>query len=148
MRKNRHYGALVALLVLSLCWPLTAIASGGGDGSGEGEKVEEKGSQYVKVGPINVPVLKDGRVIQYMLLVAALEVKNSEGAKEIESRMPIIKDAYLSSLYGALHVVGDDRNALVNLDIVRGTLESANKRILPEGLVTNVLLQQVEQRTR
>ncbi len=144
-RRGFLIGVSTLLVALRPAWASEGGAHGGGEGEG-GEKVPE-GPQFVKVGPINVPVLRDGRVAQYLMLVVALEAKDAEAAKQLESRMPQIKDAYLSSLFGALHI-SSGRSELVDVAMIRSKIEAANTRVLPAGLVNNVFLQQVEQRPR
>lgn len=140
-------GFLIGVSTLLVAWRPARASEGGAHGEGEeGEKVPE-GPQFVKVGPINVPVLRDGRVAQYLMLVVALEAKDADAAKQLESRMPQIKDAYLSSLFGALHI-SSSSSELVDVAMIRTKIEAANTRVLPAGLVNNVFLQQVEQRPR
>lgn len=139
---------LVSFFALTLAArPALASESGGHGGGGEAAATEDSGPQFVKVGPINVPVIKDGRVAQYLMLVAALEVKDADAAKQIETRMPQIKDAYLSSLFGSLQLTAEGGD-LVDVNMIRRKIEEANGRVLPSGLVSNVFLQQVEQRQR
>lgn len=137
----------VLALFLSLHPALASEGGGHGGEGGEGAEAASEGPQYVKVGPINVPVLRDGRVAQYLMLVAALEVKDADAAKQVENRMPQIKDAYLSSLFGTLHISGGE-GELVDVGVIRSKIDEANRRVLPTGLVNNVFLQQVEQRPR
>lgn len=143
-RRGFLIGVSTVLVALRPAWASGGGAHGGG--GEEGEKVPE-GPQFVKVGPINVPVLRDGRVAQYLMLVVALEAKDADAAKQLENRMPQIKDAYLSSLFGALHISAGS-GELVDVAMIRSKVEAANTRILPAGLVNNVFLQQVEQRPR
>ena len=140
---------LILALLLVASWPVVALAqTEAAEESGEegGEETEATGPQFVRVGPVNVPVLQDGRISQYLMLTVALQVEDAEKAKQVEAYMPLLKDAYLSSLYGVLHSVGGPD--LVDVNLVRRKLEEANHRVLPEGLVTNVLIQQIEQRRR
>lgn len=132
--------------LLSVACPLAAFA-GEEKAKAEGEAAEAAGPQFVKVGPINVPVIKEGKVVQYLMLTANLQVADADKEKTVTAYLPLLKDAYISSLYGALYADGDGQG-LVDMNLIRTKLEGANKRVLPEGLVSNVLLEQVEQRVR
>lgn len=149
MRGRFILSALFLAGCLILCPGSSRAAEhGGGEGGEGGEKAAEAatGPQFVSVGPLSVPILRDGKTIQTLLLVAALEVDGGDHKKQVEAYLPLLKDAYLSSLYGSLHATGAGPTRLVDVSYIRTRLEGANAKVLPPGLVTNVLLQQVEQR--
>lgn len=126
--------------------PAASFANEGGEGGGEGAKQE--GPQFVAVGPLTVPVLRDGRIYQYVTLTVKLETKDAAGADEITKRLPSLNDAYLSSLYGAFYAGRDMKGPLIDLDKLRTRLASANTKVLPADVVQDILIQQVNQSTR
>jgi hypothetical protein len=139
----RAFGLLALFLVgfLAVMQPNHAFASGGGEA-----KVEDTGPKYFKVGPLAVPILKNGKIDQYLVLVVSLEVASAEALAEVEKRKPAITDAYLTALYGTLYAGKGLRGGLVDVDVVRNKLDAANKKVLPDGTVTNIFLEQVQQR--
>ena len=115
----------------------------------EGSETEvPAGPQFVAVGPITVPVLREGRIYQYVSVTVKLETKDAEGATAITSRLPSLNDAYLSSLYGAFYAGRDMNGPLIDIDKLRTRLAAANARVLPVDTVQNILIQQVNQTTR
>lgn len=132
---------LLLVLLTLVAWPVAAQASGGG-----AEKAEPAGPQFVDIGPITAPILKKDKVDQYLLLVVSLQVADQAAVDEIKKLMPAIKDSYLTALYGTLYAGNGLRAGLVDVDVVRNKLIEANKKVIPEGIVQNVFLQQVQQR--
>ena len=106
------------------------------------------GPQFVPVGPITVPVMREGRIYQYVTVSVKLETKDAAGAEAINARLPSLNDAYLSSLYGAFYVGRDMNGQLIDLDKLRTRLTVANNKVLPPDTVQNILIQQVNQSAR
>lgn len=143
---------ILLLLAFTLCLssPLThhAWANGGEHGGGEGkegEKEEPKGPQFISIAPMSIPIIKNGKVVQSLFLVIALEVENNEKAEAVNAYMPLLRDAYLSGLYGTLQDRGQGTN-LVDMNFVRAKLEEANNKVLPPETVKSILIQQLEQK--
>lgn len=133
----------LALTVLLATAPLQVQAN---ESAKEGEIAA--GPQFVPVGPLTVPILRDGRIYQYVTLTVKLETKDAAGASEITNRLPSLNDAYLSSLYGAFYVGRDMNGNLIDIEKLRTRLASANAKVLPEDTVQNILIQQVNQSNR
>lgn len=140
----RKLHVLFAALMLAVL-PFTAFANEGG---GEKEGEAPAGPQFVQVGPVTVPVLRNGRIFQYVSVTVKLETKDAEDAKKITDRMPSLNDAYLSSLYGAFYNSRDMVGPLIDLEKLRSRLASANAKVLPPDIVQSILIQQVNQNTR
>lgn len=148
-----HVSCVRFFFTLTLCLfllvaPVTAWASTESHGGSEGESKEPEltGPQFVRIGPMHIPILRNGRVVQSLMLVVALEVDGGENMKTVEGYTPLLKDAYLSGLYGSVHTRGPDQGGLVDVAFIRTKLETATAKVLPAGLVKNVLIQQIEQR--
>lgn len=133
----------LALTVLLATAPLQVQAN---ESAKEGEIAA--GPQFVPVGPLTVPILRDGRIYQYVTLTVKLETKDAAGASEITNRLPSLNDVYLSSLYGAFYVGRDMNGNLIDIEKLRTRLASANAKVLPEDTVQNILIQQVNQSNR
>lgn len=132
------------LAVMLVCAPLASYANEGA----ESEKDVPVGPQFVDIGPITVPILREGRIYQYVRVTVKLETKDAADAKQITDRMPSLNDAYLSSLYGAFYNSRDMDGSLINLERLKARLANANERVLPPNLVQNILIQQVSQNAR
>ena len=131
---------LISLLLTLLLSVSPALASA----EAEPEK-EEPGPKFVNVGPVEVPVLKNGKVIQYVGIRVALEVPDKATADEVSARIPALNDAYITMLYGAFAVGDSLKDGLVDVDKMRVRLEQANLKVLPHGIRPRVLLQMVHQ---
>lgn len=133
----------LALAALLACAPIHANAN-----ESAMESEVPAGPQFVPVGPITVPVMRDGRIYQYVTVAVKLETKDAAGAEAITNRLPSLNDAYLSSMYGAFYVGRDMNGQLIDLDKLRTRLTAANNRVLPPDTVQNILIQQVNQSAR
>ena len=142
----KHFSSLLLALVIALFSPAAMASEGGGHGGGGGEKAEvPAGPQFVPVGPLTVPIVRNGRIFQYVTIAVKLETKDGQGAEDIKARMPSLNDAYLSNLYGAFYVGEGMTGPLVDLKKIRDRLAFANSKVLPADTVQNILIQQVNQ---
>lgn len=105
-----------------------------------------KGPQYVPVGVLNVPVLNNGKISQQVTIEIMLETPDYKMAAEVKKKIPILRDAYLSRLYSAFAVGSGLNNGIVDIERLRSRVSDANAKLLPEGMVSKVLLQTVVQR--
>lgn len=141
----KHFSCLCFALFFALLSPAAMASEGGGHGGG-GEKAElPAGPQFVPVGPLTVPIVRNGRIFQYVTIAVKLETKDGQGAEDIKARMPSLNDAYLSNLYGAFYVGEGMTGPLVDLKKIRDRLAFANAKVLPADTVQNILIQQVNQ---
>jgi hypothetical protein len=134
---------ILLLLALVVVWPAQSWAEAKSE-----EAEEAKGPQFVSIGPLTVPVIRDGRIYQYVRITVKLEAKDGTDAEKITGMIPSLNDAYLTNLYGAFYVGKDMQGPLVDLDRIRERLSRANDRVLPAGLVQNILIQHVNQSNR
>lgn len=140
MPKNK---LIAFLLLLAVLLPLPAMAN-----SEEKKEEEATGPQFVPIGPITVPIIRQGKIYQYVRIQVQLETKDGEGAKIVTDRKPSLNDAYLSSLYGAFYVGDGLDGPLVDIEKIKSRLAAANAKVLPADTVQNILIQQVSQTTR
>jgi len=150
------------MLTVFLALPFGAHASGGGEKKdvdpclakpledAEAEKEAKKacpqGPQYLTLGMISVPVLVEGKVAQYVDIVPVLESPNYVASVDLKKYVPLLRDAYLSRLYGAFATGQAMPGGVVDIDLVRSRLNAANSKVLPEGLVSGTLLHSISQR--
>lgn len=150
-------------LTLLTVHPLAAFASGGASAEKkedpclaapledeEAEKEAKKscpqGPQYVTLGMITVPVLVSGKLTQYVDIVPVLEAPDYVSSINVKKYLPLLRDAYISGLYGAFSNGQALAGGVVDIDLLRSRLEKANERVLPAGLVSHTLLHSVNQR--
>jgi flagellar basal body-associated protein FliL len=114
----------------------------------EAKKDCPQGPQFISVGPIQVPIFKDGKIFQYVSIVVALEMPDYKAAMELKKYLPQLNDAYLSRLYGAFTVgSGMTTEGQIDVEKLRLRLSAANIKVLPKGMVPRILLQHLSQRS-
>ncbi len=143
-------GMTLSRLLLLACLALIPVHSALANAPAkEGGKEEEaKGPQFIPVGPLTVPIIRNGKIYQYVRISVKLEAKDGADAAQITERVPSLNDAYLSNLYGAFYVGEGMNGPLVDLEKIRKRLEVANAKVLPTGVVQNIFIQQVSQSQR
>ncbi len=108
---------------------------------GHGEATE-----FVELDPLILPIIDAGGVTQTISLVIALEVPNSEAKAEVESLKPRLKDAYIQELYGMLHKKATMKGGVIQVSYLKKKLSTISTEVLGEDVVSDVLLQVIEQR--
>lgn len=103
--------------------------------------------RFVKLSPLVLPVVGTRRVEQVVGLVVALELAEPGKAAFVEENGLRLTDAFITDLYGALEPSKLGNAGLVNIDQVKGKLARASNRVLGEGVVKEVLVQMVNQRS-
>jgi hypothetical protein len=136
---------MLRLLLLFALVFSPSFASAKESASKEGEVI---GPQFIAVGPLTVPIVRNGKIFQYVRISIKLEAKDAADAQQITDRLPSLNDAYLSNLYGAFYAGQGMNGPLVDLDKIRARLTVANGKVLPEGVVQNIFIQQVNQSSR
>ncbi|QQG35219.1 MAG: flagellar basal body-associated FliL family protein [Micavibrio aeruginosavorus] len=101
---------------------------------------------YVEMDPLILPIVDAEGVSQIVSLVVVLQVHDETQKAEVSSQMPRIKDAYIQDMYGVLNKHAAMKGGVVQVGIIKEKLNTANTRILGDGVVEDVLLQVVQQR--
>lgn len=120
-----------------------AAAEGSGDGHG-GEN-GEKAPTFVRLDPLVVPIVDAEGASQVISMVIALEVKDEDGAKKVESLRPRIKDAFIQNLYGLMNSSAALDKGVVKVAYIKQRLNEISQKVMGEGVVQDVLLQTVQQ---
>lgn len=143
---------LVILLVL--------LVLGGGAGayfymnsshaSVDGEAVAEvvappKIYSYVAMAPIILPIIDHKGVTHTVSIVVSLQVESAAQAEIVRNRLPQLTDAYLSDMYGSLSRKASMEGGVLRVSVVKERLKQVTERLLPAGMVEDVLLQVVQQ---
>jgi len=104
------------------------------------------GPKFIDVAPVTVPVIRDGRVVQHMSFVIALQVDGEEQLRAVYNSMRRLTDAYIKEL----HVLLSRRFVWQNDDIVplvRKRLLAASAQVVGREVVAEVLIKGIQSRT-
>lgn len=111
---------------------------GGGHGGG--------GTEFVELDPLILPIIDNSGVTQTVSLVIALEVEDKVKAEEVKKLTPRLKDAYIQDMYGVLNKHAALKGGVVQVSAVKSRLTKITTDVLGEDMVSDVLLQVVQQR--
>ena len=147
---------LVILLVLFL-----VLGGGAGAGwwfflreqpEGEGAEIAEEEAtalismiRVLRLDPIVLPVLREGQVTHHVSAVVAIELTAALAEKELRDLSEPLRDALLSELYG-IYSVRYVQERGYDIPLVRQRLRQAAERVLGEGAVKLVWLQDISKR--
>ncbi len=150
--------ALVAILVLGagaagtyFYFGKKAVASVGETGEhAEAKDVKKKEGaghlQFVEMDPLVLPIVDADGISQMVSLVIVLQVHDEKQKAEVTAQMPRIKDAYIQDMYGVLNKHVAVKDGVIQVSIIKEKLNAATVRVLGEDVVSDVLLQVVQQR--
>ncbi len=150
--------AIVAILVLGggaggayFYFNQKAEASIGADGAHVATKEVKKDSKpahlaFVEMDPLILPIIDAEGINQLVSLVIVLQVHDDKQKAEVTAQMFRIKDAYIQDMYGSLNKNVAIKDGVLQVDVLKQKLSAANDRILGDGVVSEVLLQVVQQR--
>ena len=139
---------LVIILVLDF------LLAGGGagwwfflrddDSAAEEAGVEpEPGMNYVEVDPLNMPVIREGRVVRHMIVLLVLEVPEGDANRIVFRAMRRLKDAYiyeLHTLFSRRFVWENDRL----VDYVKRRVMAASEKVVGPDVVHSVLIRGIQ----
>lgn len=106
----------------------------------------EAKTAFVELDPLILPVIDNTGVSQVVSLIIALEVPDESAAEEVKRLSPRLKDAYIQDMYGALNKHVAMKDGVIQVDKIKGRLNKVTMDVLGEEMVSNVLLQVVQQR--
>ncbi len=139
------------------------VVLGGGAGAGwwfflreapEGEEVEAAESVatslismswVIKLDPIVLPVVREGQVTLHVSAVVVVELTEPTERQELRELATPLRDTLLSELYG-IYAVRYVQQRGYNIPVVRERLTLAAERVLGEGRVKTVRLQDISKR--
>ncbi|HEY0901545.1 MAG TPA: flagellar basal body-associated FliL family protein [Micavibrio sp.] len=101
---------------------------------------------FVQMDPLVLPIIDADGISQMVSLVIVLQVGDEKQKASVEGQMFRIKDAYIQDMYGSLNKHVAVKDGVLQVDILKKKLSAANDRVLGEGVVSDVLLQVVQQR--
>ncbi len=151
--------ALVAILVLGggaggayFYFNQKAEASIGAEGEHAAAKDVRKDTKkpehlaFVQMDPLILPIIDANGISQMVSLVIVLQVDDEKQKATVEGQMYRIKDAYIQDMYGSLNKNVAIKDGVLQVDVLKQKLSAANNRVLGDGVVSDVLLQVVQQR--
>ena len=148
---------LVILLVLFLL-----LSGGGGAGwwfflreapeEGADPKIAEEEatslvavSQVIRLDPIILPVIREGRVTLHVTAVVVLELTEAMDQSDLHALADPLRNALLSELYG-IYAVRYVQERGYNIPVVRKRLALAVEEVLGAGSVRTIRLQDINKR--
>lgn len=121
------------------------LLSGNALAAGDAAPVDPNAVEYYDLMPMNIPVMTDQGLVQQVSVSVSLECKAGKRDK-IAAFKPKLMDAYLRELYGALGAgQAMIRNDIVDVEAVKLRLSAVTQRIVGPDMVSDVLLQSVQQ---
>ncbi|MGB4106206.1 MAG: flagellar basal body-associated FliL family protein [Alphaproteobacteria bacterium] len=103
-------------------------------------------AEFVELDPLILPIIDNSGVTQTVSLVIALEVEGKDKADEVRKLTPRLKDAYIQDMYGILNKHAALKGGVVQVSAIKGRLTKITTDVLGEDMVSDVLLQVVQQR--
>ncbi len=111
-----------------------------------GSSNAEKGvSQYVKLAPLLLPIIDEDGIQQVVSMVIAIEVDGAN-AEHVKKYSPRLTDAYIQNMYGILNQHAALKGGVIQVRMIKDRLNKVTSEVLGHDIITDVLLQQVQQR--
>lgn len=100
--------------------------------------------EFVELDSLSVPVIRNGRVVKFVLLKIAVELADGDYRDIVEENMPRVTDAFLRELHGYFATVPVDDP--INVRAITVRLMRASRRVFGRGVITDILVQGVYER--
>ena len=117
------------------------------------EKVEEEKEaavvvppSFVEMKPLVLPVVDKEGVSQIISIVISLETDDPAKVEEIKMMQPRLTDAYIQGMYGVLNSQAVMADGVLQVNYIKGKLNSITTKVMGKDKVKDVLLQVVQQR--
>lgn len=101
---------------------------------------------YVEMDSLILPIVDEHGVNQVITMVIVIEVTSDDAAERIASVKPRLKDAYIQDMYGVLNRHMALRNGVLQVGMIKERLVRVSNQVMREDIVTDVLVQVVQQR--
>lgn len=112
------------------------------------EKKEDKsgGAEYVKMGPLLLPIIDEDGLQQVVNMVLSIEVDGVSNADKVKAMSPRLKDAYIQNMYGMLHEHAALKSGVIQIKMIKERLNEITATVVGDDIETDVLIQMVQQR--
>jgi hypothetical protein len=128
-----------------MCLCLTgnpAVAAADGE---TGTQAAPEGPVFVRLAPINIPVIEGNRVSAQVGVALSLELVEGKTAADLEPLRRQLFDAYINDLYAIFQQRIDPVHP-VDANLIKDRLRLTTERLLGPGLVKDVLIVQLFRR--
>lgn len=114
----------------------------------EAEAEEEKPADpfLVRLTPLTVPVVRDNNILQYITLMLQIEAVDRDSEAMMVARMPALRDAIITELYGGLGESDALDGDLIAVKAVKRKIRAGIARVVGPDRVHNILITDVNQR--
>lgn len=117
--------------------------------AGSAEAVEEesliRATRVLRLDPIILPVIREGQVMLHVTVVVVIELVKAVPLTELRVFSQPLRDTMLSELHG-MYAIRYVQERGYDLPMVRGRLSEAAERVLGEGSVIRVTLEDLNKR--
>ncbi len=101
--------------------------------------------RVLRLDPIILPVVREGQVTLHITAVVVIELTEAQEEEDLSELSEPLRDALLSELYG-IYSVRYVQERGYDIPVVRERLNLAAERVLGEGTVKRVRLQDISKR--
>lgn len=101
--------------------------------------------RVLRLDPIILPVVREGQVTLHITAVVVIELTEAQEEEDLSELSEPLRDAMLSELYG-IYSVRYVQERGYDIPVVRERLNLAAERVLGEGTVKRVRLQDISKR--
>lgn len=128
-----------------------AAVEGKGEAGKHADKGKEKGKdgevhvEFVQLDPLMLPVMGEDGVSQMISLVVTLEVADTHTMETVKKMAPKLTDAYIQDMYGVLNQKASMPGGVIQVGLIKQRLQKATVGVLGDGVVSNILLQHLQQ---
>lgn len=126
-----------------------ALIMMGGDGEHAEAPVEEEVVEevveelpeylYVKIEKFNVPLVRNNRLLGYMMMDLSLEMEGEDDKLRVSNKLFVIRDAFLKDVTDT-PVGKPDNPRMIDYDALKKRLKDAANHVLHKDIVRQVLV--------
>ena len=136
--------ARIAIAFFAL-WLATATAFAAGENAGPGNVIDRflgNQPQFFKLLPFNIPVIRDGRVVNQVSLIIQIETFGQADKEKVMAARHKLQNAFLRDLYGIIALRHGDGRPFV-VESVKIRLTRLAKNIIGGNVIKDVLIESV-----
>jgi flagellar basal body-associated protein FliL len=108
----------------------------------EGKPAPPAGPAFVKMLPINVPIINGNRVSAQVGISLSLELVDGKTADDLEDKLPVLQDAFIKDLY-VIFQQRIDQGRPLSGELIKSRLLLTAGRVVGQGIVKSVLIEQM-----
>lgn len=112
----------------------------------EKEKKKSEHVEFIELDPLILPIVDSNGVSQVVSVVIALEVADKDAAGKVEKMTPRLKDAFIRDMYGVLNKHAALEGGVIKVSAIKSRLSRVSNDVMGSGVISDVLLQVVQQR--